>query len=173
MAANKVLSEKGDGQGRRVGGAHAHARTQQSADLQAQIQGKLYPPPLASAQVTNDYSSIAHSVDTKGNAAGRNAGGSGPRGVDVKRRTTGSLFHMPNAQTVSSLAQSHLNSSHLHQKQPALSPQAQSMAASGKVNRRIQNIVSPIQEGTPVPAARGGAYNLMDALPDSRQAVRR
>ncbi len=54
---------------------------------------------MASSHAANDYSSIAHSVDTKGN-------------VDVKRRTTGSLFQMPNAQTVSSLAQSHLSGSH-------------------------------------------------------------
>lgn len=67
---------------------------------------------MASSHAANDYSSIAHSVDTKGNAAGRAGGGSGPRGVDVKRRTTGSLFQMPNAQTVSSLAQSHLSGSH-------------------------------------------------------------
>lgn len=169
---NKVLSEKGDGQGRRAGGPHGHARTQQSADLQAQIQGKLYPPPMALSQVTNDYLSIAQSVDNKGNAVGRAGGGSGARGVDVKRRTTGSLFQMPNAQTVNSLAQSQLNSTNPPAKQPtALSPQGQSLGAPGKVNRRIQNIVSPIQDSTPAPVTRKVSNNLILAPSrDSPQA---
>ena len=56
----------------------------------------------------------------------------------------------------------------------ALSPQGQAQRAVGQVNRRIQNIVSPIKDSTPAPMTRTVPNNLM-VVPavDSPQAAQR
>ena len=114
--------------------------------------GKLYPAPVAVSHGANDYLSIAQSLDNKGagaNSGNRSGGRGGPRGVDLKRRTTGSLFQIPNAQTMSSLVQGQLNGA-LSPSKPTAVLSHQGLSAGGRanvanrLNKRIQNIVSPI-----------------------------
>lgn len=116
------------------------------------MQGKLYPAPGALSHAANDYLSIAQSLDNKGagaNGANRGGGRGGPRGVDLKRRTTGSLFQIPNAQTMSSLVQGQLNGA-LSPGKPSAVLSHQGLSAGGqanvanRLNKRIANIVSPI-----------------------------
>ena len=117
---------------------------------------------MTHSQVTNDFQSMGQSVDPSGNII---AGAEAQR-PDLKRRTTGTLFQVPNHQADNSKAQSQLNCTNFTKtpgiQSHVLSPHGQHSQgqSSGQVNRRIQHIVSPIiQDISPNQVSRRAANN--------------